>query len=119
MRRNRSRFWRQQRGLPVPRRSGFARCSGATTPKRKPLGSGRMTSERTTHTYLLAAPNLEYDIHLKGVSLVTSQILDLVLHIIRSIASYLSMQNRRVERFGGTPPSKPCFVSTRVSCGEL
>src|SRR3954466_4270360 len=96
MRRNRSRFWRQQRGLPVPRQSSFARCNGVTTPKRKPLGSVRMTSERTTHTYLLAAPNLEDEIHLKGVSLVTSQILDLVLHIIHVIASYLSMQNRRV-----------------------
>src|SRR3954466_14756133 len=97
MRRNRSRFWRQQRGLPVPRRSGFARCSGATTPKRKPLGSVRMTSERTTHTYLLAAPNLEDEIHLKGVSLVTSQILDLVLHIMHLIASFFSMQNRRLK----------------------
>src|SRR3954469_15319399 len=119
MRRNRSRFWRQQRGLPVPRRSGFARCSGATTRKRNPFWKQKTTSERTTHTYLLAAPNLEDEIHLKGVSLVTSQILDLVLHIIHSIASYLSMQNRRVERFGGTPPSKPCFVSIQVSCGEL
>src|SRR3954470_1079534 len=111
MRRSRSRFWRQRRGLPAPRRSGFARCSGTTTSKRKPLGSVRMTSERTTHTYLLAAPNLEDEIHLKGVSLVTSQILDLVLHIIHVIASYLFMQNHRIERFGGTPPSKPYFVS--------
>src|SRR3954462_12336912 len=109
MRRSQSRFWRQRRGLPVPRRSGFSRCSGATTLKRKPLGSVRMTSERTTHTYLLAAPNLGDEIHLKGVSLFTSQILDLVLHIIHAIASYSSMQNRRVERFGGTPPSKPYF----------
>src|SRR3954466_5256984 len=99
MRRNRSRFWRQQRGLPVPRRSGFGRCSGATTPKRKPLGSVRMTSERTTHTYLLAAPNLGDEIHLKGVSLVTSQILDLVLHIIHIIASYSSLQNFILKRF--------------------
>src|SRR3954462_660670 len=119
MRRNRSRFWRQQRGLHVPRQSSFAKYSGATTLKKKPLGSVRMTSEGNTHTYLLAAPNLEDEIHLKGVSLVTSQILDLVLHIIHSIASYLSMQNRRVERFGGTPPSKPYFVSIQVSCGEL
>src|SRR3954464_9975965 len=119
MRRNRSKFWRQQKGLPVPRRSGFARYSGATTPKRKPLGSVRSTSERTTHTYLLAAPNLEDEIHLKGVSLITSQIFDLVLHIIHTIASYLFMQNRRVERFGETPSSKPYFVSLRVSYGRL
>src|SRR3954464_8402137 len=97
MRRSRSRFWRQQRGLHVPRRSSFARCSGETTPKRKPLGSVRMTSERTTHTYFLAAPNLEDEIHLKGVSLVTSQILDLVLHIIHIIASCYSMQNFRLK----------------------
>src|SRR4051812_6451005 len=97
MRRNRSRFWRQQKGLPEPRQSSFGKCSGVTTPKRKPLGSVRMTSERTTHTYLLAAPNLEDEIHLKGVSLVTSQILDLVLHIIHSIASCLSIQNRRLK----------------------
>src|SRR3954467_4780930 len=119
MRRNRSRFWRQRRGLPVPRRSDFARCSGATTPKRKPLGSVRMTSERTTHTYLLAAPNLGDEIHLKGVSLVTSQILDLVLHIIHSIASCPSIQNRRVERFGETLFAKPYFVSPRGSCGRI
>src|SRR3954471_12881462 len=97
MRRSRSRFWRQRRGLPVPRQSGFARCSGATTPKRKPLGSVRLTSERTTHTYLLAASNLGDEIHLKGVSPVTSQVLDLVLHIIRSFASCLSIQTRRLK----------------------
>src|SRR3954470_21119058 len=109
MRRSRSRFWRQWRGLPVPRRSGFARCNGVTTPKRKPLGSMRMTSERTTHTYLLAAPNLGDEIHLKGVSLVTSQILALVLHIIHIIASCSSMQNLRLKRFGKTLFSKPYF----------
>src|SRR4051812_33037737 len=119
MRRNQSRFWTQQRGLPVPRQSSFAKYNGVTTLRKKPLGSVRMTSERTTHTYLLAVPNLEDEIHLKGVSLVTSQILDLFLHIIHIIASYLSVQNRRVERFGGMPPSKPCFVSIQVSCGEL
>src|SRR3954462_11015760 len=99
MRRNRSRFWKQRRGLPVPRQSSFAKYSGATTPNRKPLGSVRMTSRRTTHTYLLAAPNLEDEIHLKGVSLVKSQILDLVWPIMHAIASYLSMQNHQLERF--------------------
>src|SRR4051812_34090767 len=98
MRRSRSRFWRQRRGLSVPRQSGFARFSGATTPKRKPLGSVRMTSERTTHTYLLTAPNLEDEIHLKGVSRVTSQILDFVLHIIHIIASYFFTQNHLLKR---------------------
>src|SRR3954468_16299084 len=106
MRRSRSRFYRERGGLPVPRRSGFSRCTGATTLKRKPLGSVRMTSERTTRTYLLAAPNLGDEIHLKGVSLVTSQILDLVQHIIHVIASYFTMQNHRLKRFGKTLLSK-------------
>src|SRR3954470_16065195 len=119
MRRNWSRFWRQQRGLPVPRRSGFARCSGATTLKKKPLGSVRMTSERTTHTYLLAAPNLGDEINLKGVSLVTSQTLDLVLHIIHIIASYFSMQNHRLKSFDKTLFSKPYSILIRGSCGKL
>src|SRR3954463_7854848 len=107
MRRNRSRFWRQQKGLPVRRQSSFSKYSGATTLKNKPFGSVRMTSERTTHTYLLAVPNLEDEIHLKGVSLVTSQILDLVLHIIHIIASYFSVQNHRLKRIGETLFSKP------------
>src|SRR3954465_4909751 len=119
MRRSRSRFWKQRRGLPIPRRSGFARYSGATTPKREPLGSVRMTSERTTHTYLLAAPNLGDEIHLKGVSLVTSQILDLVLHIIHAIASYLSMQNHGLKSFGKTLLSKPYSILLRGSYGRL
>jgi hypothetical protein len=34
-----------------------------------------MNSEKTTRTYLLANPNLEGEIHLKGVRLVTSQFL--------------------------------------------
>src|SRR3954468_5773337 len=68
-----------------------------------------MTSERTTHTYLLAVPNLEDEIHLKGVSLVTSQIFDLVLHIIHCIASYLTMHYRRVERIDETLFAKTYF----------
>src|SRR3954462_6044963 len=109
MRRSRSRFWRQRRGLPVPRRSGFARCGGPTTPKRKPLGSVRMTSERTNHTYLLAAPNLGDEIHFKRVSLVTSQILYLVLHIIHVIASWSSIQNFGLKSFRRNDNRKPYF----------
>jgi hypothetical protein len=74
MRRNLSRFWTQRRGLLVPRQSGFARFSGIIIPRRKPLGNERMIFEKTTHTYLLATPNLEGEIHLKGVRFVTSQI---------------------------------------------
>src|SRR3954470_1523001 len=119
MRRNRTRYWRQRRGLPVPRRSDFARCSGATTPNRKPLGSVRMTSERTTHTYLLAAPNLGDEIHFKGVSLVISQILDLVLHIIHSIASCLSIQNRRLKESANRYFQNPSSILLRGSRGKL
>src|SRR3954470_2960670 len=118
MRRNRSRFWRQQRGLPVPRQSSFAKYSGTTTLKKKPLGSVRMTSERTIHTYLLAAPNLEDEIHLKGLSLVTSQILDLVMHIIHTIESCFSMQNRRLKESAKRYFRKPFSILLRGSCGR-
>jgi hypothetical protein len=47
--------------------------SGVTIPKNKQLGNEKMNSEKTTRTYLLANPNLEGEIHLKGVRLVTSQ----------------------------------------------
>jgi len=38
-------------------------------------GNEKMNSEKTTRTYLLANPNLEGEIHLKRVRLVTSKIL--------------------------------------------
>jgi hypothetical protein len=50
--------------------------SGVTIPKKKQLGNKKMNSEKTTHTYLLANPNLKGEIHLKGVRLVTSQFLE-------------------------------------------
>jgi hypothetical protein len=61
--------------LPVPRRSSFAKFSGPTILKKKQFGNEKMNSEKTIRTYLLANPNLEGEIHLKGVRLVTSQIL--------------------------------------------
>src|SRR3954466_12092127 len=114
MRRNRSRFWRQQKGLPVPRQSSFARCSGVTTPKRKPLGSVRMTSERTTHTYLLAAPNLEDEIHLKGVSLVTSQIFrfGLAYHSCHCIISFHAKPSSRKVRRNAIFKTLFCFATS-------
>jgi hypothetical protein len=42
-------------------------------PKKKQLGTEKMNFEKTIRTYLLANPNLEGEIHLKGVRLVTSQ----------------------------------------------
>jgi hypothetical protein len=59
----------------VTRRSSFAKFSGVTILRKKQLGNEKMNSEKTTRTYLLANPNLEGEIHLKGVRLVTSQFL--------------------------------------------
>jgi hypothetical protein len=75
MKRNLSKSWRHQNELLIPRRSSFAKFSGVTIPKKKQIGNEKMNSEKTTRTYLLANPNLEGEIHLKGVRLVTSQIL--------------------------------------------
>jgi hypothetical protein len=73
MRRSPSKSWRHQKELLVPRQSCFARFSGIITQKKKQLGNEKMNSKKTTCTYLLANPNLEGEIHLKGVRLVTSQ----------------------------------------------
>jgi hypothetical protein len=62
-----------EKELLVPRRSSFAKFSGVTIPKKKQLGNEKMNSKKTTRTYLLANLNLEGEIHLKGVRLVTSQ----------------------------------------------
>jgi hypothetical protein len=73
MRRNPSKSWRHQKELLETRLSNFAKFSGVTTHRRKQLGNKKMKFEKTTHTYLLANLNLEGEIHLKGVRLVTSQ----------------------------------------------
>jgi hypothetical protein len=75
MKRSPSKFWKHQKELLVPRRSSFAKFSGVTIPKKKQLGNEKMNFERTIRTYLLANPNLEGEIHLKGVRFVTSQFL--------------------------------------------
>ena len=54
---------------PAARLSSFAKFSGVTTPRMKPPGSERKIYGRTTLTYFLANPNLEGEIHLKGVGL--------------------------------------------------
>jgi hypothetical protein len=66
MKRNPSKYWRHWKELLKPRRSSFARFSGITTLRKKQLGNEKMNSEKTTPTYLLANPNLEGEIHLKG-----------------------------------------------------
>ena len=67
MRRNLSGFSSLPVELLAARLSSFAKFSGATIPRRKPLGNERMIYAKTTHTYFLANPNLEDEIHLKGV----------------------------------------------------
>src|SRR3989337_2843426 len=77
MRRNLSRFSSLPGELHAARSSSFAKFSGATIPRMKPPGNDRMIYGRTTHTYFLANPNLEGEIHLKGGRFVTSQIFNL------------------------------------------
>ena len=62
---------------PAARLLSFAKFSGATIPRMKPPGNERMIFAKTTHTYFLANPNLEGEIHLKGGRFVTSQIFNL------------------------------------------
>jgi hypothetical protein len=50
--------------------TSFAKFSGVTILRKKQLGDEKMNSEKTIRTYLLANPNLEGEIHLKGVRLV-------------------------------------------------
>ena len=77
MRRNRLRFLSMPAESPAARLSSFAKFSGVTIPRMKPLGSERKTYGRSTLTYFLANPNLEGEIHLKGGRFVTSQIFNL------------------------------------------
>jgi hypothetical protein len=60
-------------------KTSFAKFSGVTILKKKQLGNEKMNSEKITRTYLLANLNLEGEIHLKGVRLVTSQFLEFFL----------------------------------------
>jgi hypothetical protein len=69
MKRNQSRYWRQQKGIHVPRLSSSARYSGIITLRKKPLGNVKKLFEKITLTYFLAFPKLEGELHLKGVSL--------------------------------------------------
>jgi hypothetical protein len=75
MKRSPSKSWRHQKELLVPKQSSSAKFNRVTIPKKKLLGNEKMNFEKTIRTYLLANPNHEGDIHLKGVRLVTSQFL--------------------------------------------
>src|SRR3954463_11680118 len=72
MKRSLSRFLRLQKESQGQRLSSFAKCNGIIIPKRKQHGKEKMIFGKTTLTYLLANPNLEGEIHLKGVRFVTS-----------------------------------------------
>ena len=74
MSRSQSGFLNLPARLPAARLLSFAKFSGATTPRTNPPGNERMIFAKTTHTYFLANPNLEGEIHLKGGRFVTSQI---------------------------------------------
>jgi hypothetical protein len=69
MKRNQSRYWRQRKGIHVPRPSSSARYSGITTPRKRPPGNLKKLFEKIIPTYLLAISKLEGELHLKGVSL--------------------------------------------------
>ena len=81
MKRSQSRFSSFLAELFAARSSSFAKFSGATIPRRKPPGSESKTYGNTTHTYFLASPNLEGEIHLKGGRFVTSQFSIWMLYI--------------------------------------
>ena len=72
MKKNLSRFLRLQKELLGQRLSNYAKFSGTIIPKKKQHGKEKMISGKTTLTYFLANPNLEGEIHLKGVRFVTS-----------------------------------------------
>src|SRR3954471_11051446 len=72
MRRNLSRFLRLQK--ESHRLSSSAKFNGTTILKKKQHGKEKMIFGKITLTYLLSNPNLEGEIHLKGVRFITSQI---------------------------------------------
>src|SRR3954468_17916972 len=72
MRKNPSTFLRLQKELLGLRLSNSAKFNGTIIPKKKQHGKEKMIFGKTTLTYLLANPNLEGEIHLKGVRFLTS-----------------------------------------------
>src|SRR3954467_6822207 len=72
MRKSLSRFLRPQKESQGQKLSSFAKCNGIIIPKKKQHEKEKTIFGKTTLTYLLANPNLEGKIHLKGVRFVTS-----------------------------------------------
>ena len=80
-RRSPSRFLSLRVELHAAKLSSFAKFSGAIIPRMKSPGNEKKTYGKTTHTYFLANPNLEGEIHLKGGRFVTSQFSIWMLYI--------------------------------------
>src|SRR3954462_3550579 len=72
MRRSLSKYLRLQKELLGLRLSKSAKFNGTIIPKKKQHGKEKMIFGKTTLTYLLDNPNIEGEIHLKGVRFVTS-----------------------------------------------
>ena len=89
MRRSQSRFSIMPAELPAARLSSFAKFSGTTTQRMKPLGNEKKTYERITLTYFLANPDLKGEIHLKGGRFVTSQIFNLECYTLNHHACHI------------------------------
>jgi hypothetical protein len=49
--RNKSRYWKQKKGILTLKPSSSVMYSGATTPRKKPLGSIEKIFEIINHTY--------------------------------------------------------------------
>src|SRR3954468_24218386 len=72
MKKSLSRFLRLRKESRGQKLSSFAKYNGIITAKRKQHGKEKLIFGKTTLTYFLANPNLEGEIHLKGVRFVTS-----------------------------------------------
>src|SRR3954470_11713297 len=99
MKRNLSRFLRLQKELLGLRLSNSAKFNGTIILKKKQLGKENMNFGKTTLTYLLANPNLEGEIHLKGVRFVTSlKSCFQRLHIIHACISFRDQISKLISR---------------------
>src|SRR3954469_23312673 len=96
MKRNLSRVLRRQKESHGLRLSNSAKFNGTIIPKKKQHGKEKMIFGKTTLTYLLANPNLEGEIHLKGVRFVTSlKSCFKLMHIIHDHIEFISNKTIR------------------------
>src|SRR4051795_2849681 len=106
MRKNLSRFLRLQKELLGLRLSNSAKFNGTIIPKKKQHGKEKMIFRKTTLTYFLANPNLEGEIHLKGVRFVTS--LKLCFQRLHIIHACISFRDQYQTHFKNTRSTK-CY----------